>query len=869
MAELLYKLGRFSAKRAWVVIASWLILLGLGIGAFLAFGGTLVSTVNIPGTETSKVTDKLAEEIPDTSGANGSVVFQTEDGSEFTTEQQEAIADLMAEAEQLDGVEQTVDPFYTQEQLEDQRQQITDGEAELDDAKQQLEDAQSQLDEGQQQLDDARAQLDEGQAQLDAAAAQAEAAGIDPSTVPELAAQQAQLDEGFAQLEQQQAQLDEGREELESGQADYDQGVQDLADGSALLNLASEIRQVSEDGTTAIGSVVFTDSLFDITPETKEPVVDLISEGVPDGVTAEFSNELTMAIPEILGPGEVVGVVIALIALLILMRAILPAVVPILSAIVGVGIGTTAALALSGTIEMMSVTPVLGIMLGLAVGIDYSLFIINRHRKQLKDGYDLQESIGLANGTSGNAVVFAGATVLVALLALNVSGIGFLGLMGNVGALCVAIAVMIAVTFTPALMGLIGERALSKKERKALAEGTITRVSSSSVKPMGTGRAIITGLLSIGLLLVIAIPALSMRLGMPTGASEPADSTQYKAYTAIDENFGEGMNGTLLVVADTGSAVSDDDLVSTQLEIAQQLGDQENVRAVAPIATSDDNSVLAFQVIPEEGPSAESTEALVHTLRGLSPLAGDIEIGVAGTASGNIDVSEKLADALPGYLALVVGLSFVIMVFVFRSLLVPLIATGGFILSLFASFGAITAIYQWGWLSEIFGVHSPGPVLSFLPTILIGILFGLAMDYQLFVASGMREAYAHGHDARKSVQLGLRNGRAVVVTAAIIMISVFGAFIFSDASMIKPMGFGLAVGVLFDAFVVRLLLIPAVMHLLGKSAWWIPRWLDRILPNVDVEGAKLELRHPGTGPVEAQAASEAEKPKAAEANTKP
>ncbi|MGO1393791.1 MMPL family transporter [Agrococcus casei] len=867
MAELLYKLGRFSAKRAWVVIASWLILLGLGVGAFLAFGGTLVSTVNIPGTETSKVTDKLAEEIPDTSGATGSIVFQTEDGSEFTQEQRDALGTLLADVEELDGVEQGIDPFDTQAQLEDQRTQLEDGRGELADAREQLDSGREELESGQEQLDDARQQLEDGQSQLDDAKAQAEAAGIDPAMVPELAAQQEQLDQGLAELESQQEQLDQGLKEIEDGEADYETGLQQLEDGSALLDLASEIRQVSEDGSTAVGSVMFTDSLFDITPETKEPVVEMIENGLPEGVTAEFSNELTMAIPEILGPGEAVGVVIALIALLVLMRAILPAVVPILSAIVGVGIGTTAALALSGTIEMMSVTPVLGVMLGLAVGIDYSLFIINRHRKQLKDGYDLHESIGLANGTSGNAVVFAGATVLVALLALNVSGIGFLGLMGNVGALCVAVAVLIAITLTPAIMGLIGIRALSRKERHAVEAGTIERVSSASVKPMRTGRAVLTGVLSIILLLVIAIPALSMRLGMPTGAAEPADSTQYKAYTAIDENFGAGMNGTLLVVADTHEAVSDDDLVSQQLEIAQQLGDLDDVRAVAPIATNDDQSVIAFQVIPEEGPSAESTEQLVHTLRDMSPLDGDIEIGVAGTASGNIDVSEKLADALPGYLALVVGLSFVIMVFVFRSLLVPLTATIGFILSLFASFGAITAIYQWGWLADLFGVHAPGPVLSFLPTILIGILFGLAMDYQLFVASGMREAYAHGNDARKSVQLGLRNGRAVVITAAIIMISVFGAFVFSDASMIKPMGFGLAVGVLFDAFVVRLLLIPAVMHLLGKSAWWIPKWLDRILPNVDVEGAKLELRHPGTGPVETVDSEDGEKADTADAKS--
>ncbi|HIY67690.1 MAG TPA: MMPL family transporter [Candidatus Agrococcus pullicola] len=852
MAEFLYRLGRASARRAWVVIASWLVLLGLGVGAYFAFSGTLVGTVNIPGTETTRVTDRLADEIPESAGGTGSVVFQTEDGGEFTDQQRDALATLLDDAAELDGVEDAVDPFATQQQLEEQRQELEDGRDELEDARTQLDEGREELDNGQEQLDQAQSELDQGREQLEQAKEQMEAMGVDPSTNPEIVGQEQQLDRGQEQLDQQQEQLDNARTELEEGEADYESGLAMLEDGSALLDLANGIRQVSEDGSTAVGAIVFEDSLFDVTPEVREAVTEFIAHGLPDGVTVDFSQELTMEIPEILGPSEIVGVAIALIALLILMRTLLPAIIPILSAVIGVGVATTAALALSGAIEMMSVTPVLGVMLGLAVGIDYSLFIINRHRRQLKDGYDLHESIGLANGTSGNAVVFAGATVIVALLALNVSGLGFLGLMGSVGAFGVLIAVLIATTLTPAFLGLIGMRALGKRERERIGSNGGS-ASASQVKPMGNLRAVLTGVAAIVLLLIIAIPALSMRLGMPTGASEPQDSTQYRAYVAIEEEFGPGMNGTLLVVADAPAAVSEDDLVSQQLDIAEQIAERDAVHAVAPIATNEDNSVLAFQVIPEEGPSAESTENLVHDLRDLSPLDGEIELGVAGSASGNIDVSEKLADALPGYLALVVGLSFVILVFVFRSLLVPLTATLGFILSLFATFGAITAVFQWGWLGGVLGVHSPEPILSFAPTIVIGILFGLAMDYQLFVASGMREAYAHGNEARTSVQLGLKNGRAVVITAAIIMISVFGAFVFSDSAMIKLMGFGLAVGVLFDAFVVRLLLIPAIMHLMGRSAWWLPKWLDRIMPNVDVEGERLERRHPGTGPVEVAA----------------
>jgi RND superfamily putative drug exporter len=265
--------------------------------------------------------------------------------------------------------------------------------------------------------------------------------------------------------------------------------------------------------------------------------------------------------------------------------------------------------------------------------------------------------------------------------------------------------------------------------------------------------------------------------------------------------------------------------------------EQADVAAVAPAGVSDPADFLAFQVIPVEGPASASTEALVERLRELTPLEGGIELGVAGQASGNIDVSAKLADALPLYLAVAAGLSLIVMVIAFRSLLVPLIAAVGFVLSYLAALGAVVAIYQWGWLGSVFDVHDPGPVLNFLPIILVGVIFGLAMDYQLFVASGMREAFVHGLPARAAVTAGLRSARAVIAAAALIMMAVFGGFIFSHLAMVRPLGFGLAVGVMFDAFVVRLVLVPALMHLAGRSAWWLPGWLDRVLPNVDIEGS--------------------------------
>lgn len=837
MAQLLYRLGRFSARRAWFVLVGWVLVLGLAGGAFVAFGGSLASSFSIPGTETERVTDSMRDELPDLTGASASVVFQSEDGA-FTDAQKSDIAALLADVEKIDDVSGTLDPFATETQRAEQAEKLASGETQLAD--------------GQAQLDAARAQLDAGQQQLDAAKTQAEAAGQAAQAAAQFAAQQAQLDAGRAQLDESAAQLTAQAPQLENGQT--------------LLDAASAIRTVSEDGSTAIATVSFDKDMFTLSQETKHEVAAALDAADIPGVSVDYSSTIASSTDGLIGPGEIIGVIIAALVLLIMMRAILPAMTPLISSIIGVGVGVAGSLAFSGVVDMASVTPILGIMLGLAVGIDYSLFILNRHRKQLLTGMDVHESIGLANGTAGNAVVFAGTTVIVALVALLVTGIPFLGVMGVVGAACVAVAVLVSITVTPALLGLMKSRVLRRGVRAQIGHAVH---APKAPRAMRTSRALGAAALAIIALLVIAIPALSMRLGLPDGSSEATDTTQYRAYTAVTEEFGAGQNGPLLVVATTPSAVAEDDQVAVQAAIVTTLMAQEGVVAVAPAAVSDDGTFFAFQVVPSDGPTSETTETLVRDLRGLSPLdsaslssagldnaglSGDVQLGVAGQASGNIDVSEKLANALPFYLLVVVGLSLVIMLVVFRSILVPLIATAGYVLSLFAALGAVTAIYQWGWLSGVFGVHDPGPVLSFGPIIIMGVLFGLAMDYQLFLVSGMREAFVHGMPAREAVVAGVRNGRAVVTAAAIIMISVFGGFVFSHLGMVRPLGFGLAIGVLFDAFIVRMVLVPALMHLLGRSAWWLPRWLDRILPNVDVEGAALERAHPVHG---AEVAAEA------------
>ncbi|MDE0573568.1 MMPL family transporter [Demequina sp. B12] len=841
MANFLFRLGRGSARKPFIAIVAWIVALAASVGAFLAFGGTLTDSFSIPGTETQKVTDQLSQELEGLDGATARIVYQSQDDVELTSDQQQQISESLATVAEFESVSAVIDPFATTAQLEEQAAQLAAGA-------EQIETGRAELDAGQEQLDAAAAeaqagqeQLDAGQEQLDAAIAQAQEAG-------QYEAAKAQFDAQQAELDTQQEQLTAGLEELASQQAQIDAGYEELAAseeqlalGQQLADNAATVRAVSEDGTTALGAVTFVDDMLTLPQSDKDEVMESIEAAPLDGVDVYFSSEIATAVDGILGVGEVIGVFMALVVLFVMMRVVWPAVTPIITSVIGVGVGVTASLSLSGTLDMSSVTPVLGVMLALAVGIDYALFIINRHRTNLKRGMEVTESIGLANGTAGNAVVFAGSTVLIALLALNVTGIPFIGVMGNVAAFCIFIAVLVAITLVPAVLGLIGTKAISRRSRDKIGQ---PMEPEAPYTPIKTGQAWLQVVAGVVILGIIAIPAASMRLGLPGGDQELPDSTQYQAYTIIDEKFGEGLNGTLIVTADLAEAVTEEQVLATQVELENVLMENDTVAAVAPAGVSEDMDFMAFQVIPTEGPNAESTEELVHAIRDLSPLEDGTELGVAGTASGNIDISQKLADALPVYLAVVVGLSLIILIVVFRSILVPVMATLGFVLSLFAAFGAVTAVYQWGWLSDIFGIHAPGPILSFLPIMLTGILFGLAMDYQLFITSGMREAYVHGANARESVVAGMRHGRAVVAAAAIIMASVFGGFIFSHITMIQPMGFGLAIGVLFDAFVVRMLIIPSLMHIVGEGAWWMPKWLDKILPNVDVEGSALEREHP-------------------------
>ncbi|KAB1657484.1 MMPL family transporter [Pseudoclavibacter sp. CFCC 11306] len=866
MASLLYRLGRFSAAHRRMVASIWLIIMIAVGGAVAAFAGTTSNNFTIPGTQSQTLIDRLSDRIPAASGGTGSIVFDAGEGKQFTDEQKAAIGRALADVKQQDAVATVIDPFETQQQLESGRQQIDQGKPQLDAAK-------AQLDAGQQQLDAAKSPLTQLEQARDAAQQAAQQAA-DAGQSAASAQATAQADALTAQLEAAQQQLAPQQEKLDAGRAELDRQQAELTRAERSLDAASGVQLVSDNGRIAQAQVTFTTSSDNVSAEDKDAVVEAVNQALDgSGVTPQYSTEIASSISGLFGPGEAIGILVAAIVLVIMLGTLIGAGLPLLMAIVGVVVGVGTTFALTGVIEMTSVSPMLALMLGLAVGIDYSLFIVNRHRIQLKQGMPMHESIAHASGTSGNAVLFAGLTVVIALAALAVPGLPFLTVMGLAGAGTIIVAVLVALTLTPAMLGFVGMRILSRRERRALQSSGVdpaaeTADAAAEQAPQASSQAaaqsaskrsskagprwgrIVTAhpwlALLVGVIIagVLALPAGQLRLGLPDGSSEEPSSTAYKSYQLISENFGAGSNGPLVVVAELPESVTTaEQQEDASLDLADRLRSIDGVAAAVPGGASDDHRTAVLQVVSNDGPSTEQTEQLVERIRAD---AAEIEqqtgaqVGVTGLTAANIDVSKKLGDALPPYLAIVVGLSLVLMILVFRSVLLPVLATLGFLLSLAASLGAVVAIYQWGWLGSVFGVHDPAAVLSFLPIILIGVLFGLAMDYQMFLGSGMRESFAHGATPRQAVLHGYKVGGRVVAAAAIIMISVFAGFVFSELTMIRPIGFALAFGVLIDAFLVRMTIVPAALYLLRRSAWWIPKWLDRILPDVDVEGAKLD-----------------------------
>ncbi len=667
--------------------------------------------------------------------------------------------------------------------------------------------------------------------------------------------------------------------------------IQNVGGVASVMNPLKNPSEISNDGTIAYAQISLTQEAGSITSATRSSISSIVNDARRSGLTVAMGGDLINKAPgEILGVGEVAGVVLALVVLLITLGSLIAAGMPIATAIIAIGVSMAGLFSLSKVITISSTTPTLAVMLGLAVGIDYSLFIINKYRTYLLEGYDNKLAAAKAISTAGNAVIFAAATVVIALSALTIVNIPFMSTMGLAGAATVAVAALVAISLIPALLGFAGHKVFRGKTRRMIAEaqakGPHDTQSVSHQAFWYKWGALITRnpvkflVLGVVIMAVIALPARSLTLGLPTDQYAATSTTQRQAYDLLSKGFGVGFNSPLLVVVEGLPAVSDADKQAIRIPLTEQVNAQfaslpktaavmakksaalaqveqsvnsyakyyqlklvssklatlSDVKTSSPILATTDGTKGVIQIIPNTAPSDTKTSDLITTLRSdseRSAIGGNVSLAVTGSTALQNDINVKLANALPEYLAVVVGLSLILLIVAFRSILVPVKATIGFLLSVTAMFGALVAVYQWGW----FGIATaPGPIVSFVPIIAIGVLFGLGMDYEFFLVSSMHEVHLHTRDAKQAVVSGFGIGSKVVTAAALIMASVFAGFITNSDGTVQAIGFGLALGVFLDAFIVRMTIVPAIMTLLGNAAWWLPKWLNKIIPHVSIEG---------------------------------
>lgn len=532
---------------------------------------------------------------------------------------------------------------------------------------------------------------------------------------------------------------------------------------------------------------------------------------------------------------EIFGVILAFVVLYLMFRSLRAAMIPIVTALVGVIVSVELATVATAIVVMPSTAPLMAMMIGLAVGIDYALFIVSRHREQLFNGIEAEESAARATATSGSAVVFAGLTVVIALVGLAIARIPFLTVIGVSAAAAVIVSVVVALTLLPAMLGRAGERL------KPTADEPPGALSRRWVKAVIKYPKIAIAVIVVGLA-ILTIPAQDLRLALPTNGSAPHGSSQRLAFELLDEHFGPGYNGPLLVTADIITSTDPLGLVEDIKSDIEQVDGVAAIGLATPNRTAD---TAIWQVIPSSGPSDEATHDLVDEIRGMAPKWKDehgIDVKITGLTAGGIDVSDQLTKALLPFGLAVVGLSVLLLMIVFRTIVVPLKATLGFLLSTGAAFGAVVAVFQWGWLGPMVNLDQPGPLMSFLPIMVIAVLFGLSMDYEVFLMSRMKEEYVQFGDPHKAIVDGFVGSSRVVTAAAVIMLAVFAAFVPEGDPGVRPIAFALAIGVFVDAFLIRMLFAPAVLELFGAQSWVLPKRLEKVMPHLDVEGEALHQR---------------------------
>ncbi|MFI5958498.1 MMPL family transporter [Cryptosporangium sp. NPDC051539] len=607
--------------------------------------------------------------------------------------------------------------------------------------------------------------------------------------------------------------------------------------------------QISQDGKTAYATVTFKGQLDDLNLDDVDHVITLAEKARTDGLDVELGGnaiqQVNQAPP---GSSEAYGIAAAAVILVIAFGSLLAMVIPLITAVLALAVGTSSIILLSHVMTIGTIAPTVAALIGLGVGIDYALFVVTRHRNGLMAGLSVEESAVRALNTSGRAVVFAGITVCIALLGMLVLNLSFLTGIGVAASLVVLFSVASAVTLLPALLGFFGMRVLSRRERRRLAaEGPYdahTRGFWARWARIVERRPRMLAGIAVLLIAVLSVPTLSLRLGSSDQGNDPADSTTRKAYDLLADGFGPGSNGPLQLVAELKSPGD----TAALNELVERVRKEDGVAAVVALPTQPGADVGIVQVIPTTSPQSEETSNLITHLR--EDVVPDIEEGntiqvyVGGSTAIFDDFADVLTGKLPLFLGVIIALGFLLLMVAFRSLLVPLTAAVMNVLAAAASFGVIVAVFQWGWGADALNIGAAGPVEAFLPVMMLAILFGLSMDYQVFLVSRMHEEWVHTGDNRRAVTIGQASTGRVITAAATIMIFVFGAFIFEGQRVIAEFGIGLSSAVFIDAFILRTLLVPALMHWFGKSNWWIPKWLDRRLPHLTVEPAEEPVTPP-------------------------
>ncbi|GAA1973934.1 MMPL family transporter [Catenulispora subtropica] len=629
--------------------------------------------------------------------------------------------------------------------------------------------------------------------------------------------------------------------------------------------------QINGDQTIAYATVTFSQRAHDIPKDQVTHIIDLAKAARGDHLRVELGGQaISQAERTMGGSAELIGVVAALIVLGLVFRSVGAASLPIVTGIAGVASGVLATGQLSRLVAISSTAPTLATLVGLGVGIDYALFIVNRHRRGLMSGLSVEESVTKALNTSGRAVIFAGGTVVIALLGMFALGLSFLNGMAIGAAVTVSMTVLAAITLLPALLGFLKLRVLSRKQRRELAarragvgagagagvsEPHASRRRSARIGADGHPETAFTrwagevearplgkAVLAIGVMVLVAVPFFSIRLGSSDAGNDPESTTTRQAYDLLADGFGKGFNGPLTLVAALGQPVQTPAAGDQQAldKLVEQIKTVPGVAAVNFHPMQPGQTLGVLQVVPTTSPQDQGTTDLIDRLRHdvIPPAeAGTtLHVMVSGDTAVTDDFNDTLVGKLPLFVAIIVGLGCVLMMVAFRSVLVPLIGVAMNLLTMGAAFGSLVAVFQWGWGSEALGAGGAGPVESFVPVLVIGILFGLSMDYQVFLISRMHEEWSHSGDNRRAVRVGHGETGQVILAAAVIMTCVFGAFLLNGERMIAEFGVALAVAILLDVLMLRLVLVPALMHRFGRANWWLPKWLDRVLPHLSVEG---------------------------------